>query len=109
VLTAYEPRCAACGFGVCLGRCPPPRTRRTLPAPGRRPGPGEQPRGQCALHHKTFDLGASTLGREGVLLVSDQAHGAAGFKEALFLPGGGLPAELLIAWMTVPPADASPG
>ena len=35
------------------------------------------------LHHKTFDLGAFTLSPAGVLLVSDQAHGTAGFEEAL--------------------------
>ena len=37
----------------------------------------------CVLHHKTFDLGAFTLSAEGVLLVSDQAHGTTGFEEAL--------------------------
>jgi hypothetical protein len=37
----------------------------------------------CVLHHKTFDLGAFTVSNEGVLLVSDQAHGSAGFEEAL--------------------------
>ena len=37
----------------------------------------------CVLHPKTFDLGAFTLSPEGVLLVSDQAHGNAGFEEAL--------------------------
>ncbi len=35
------------------------------------------------LHHKTFGPGAFTLSPEGVLLVSDQAHGTAGFEEAL--------------------------
>jgi putative restriction endonuclease len=37
----------------------------------------------CALHHKTFDLGVFTLNPEGLLLVSHQAHGTAGFEEAL--------------------------
>jgi putative restriction endonuclease len=37
----------------------------------------------CVLHHKTFDPGAFTVTPEGVLLVSDQAHGTAGFQEAL--------------------------
>jgi putative restriction endonuclease len=37
----------------------------------------------CVLHHKLFDLGAFTLDVEGVLLVSDQAHGREGFHEAL--------------------------
>jgi putative restriction endonuclease len=34
------------------------------------------------LHHKTFDLGAFTVAG-GVLLVSDQANGTTGFREAL--------------------------
>jgi len=37
----------------------------------------------CTLHHKVFDLGAFTVNRDGVLLVSDQAHGTEGFHEAL--------------------------
>ena len=37
----------------------------------------------CVLHHKTLDLGTFTFSPEGVLLVSDQAHGTAGFEEAL--------------------------
>jgi putative restriction endonuclease len=35
------------------------------------------------LHHKTLDLGAFTLDKDGVLLVSEQANGSAGFQEAL--------------------------
>jgi len=35
------------------------------------------------LHHKTFDLGAFTVNHDGVLVVSDQAHGTEGFHEAL--------------------------
>jgi putative restriction endonuclease len=35
------------------------------------------------LHDKTFDLGAFTVTPEGLLLVSDQAHGGAGFQEVL--------------------------
>jgi putative restriction endonuclease len=35
------------------------------------------------LHHKTFDLGVFTLSGQGVLLVSDQAHGGDGFDHAL--------------------------
>jgi putative restriction endonuclease len=34
-------------------------------------------------HHKSFDLGAFTVTPGEVLLVSDQANGAAGFHEAL--------------------------
>ena len=48
-------------------------------------GPDREGNGlaQCVLHHKTFDLGAFTVNAEGVLLVSDQAKGTAGFHEAL--------------------------
>jgi putative restriction endonuclease len=48
-------------------------------------GPDEENNGLalCVLHHKTFDLGAFTVNHDGVLLVSDQAHGTAGFQEAL--------------------------
>jgi hypothetical protein len=38
----------------------------------------------CVLHHKTFDLGAFTVGADGLLLVSDQSNDTAGFHEALF-------------------------
>lgn len=34
------------------------------------------------LHHKTFGLGAFTV-VDSVILVSDHAHGAAGFQESL--------------------------
>jgi putative restriction endonuclease len=41
----------------------------------------------CVLHHKTFDLGAFTV-RAGVMLVSDRAHGTAGFEEWLLAHHG---------------------
>jgi putative restriction endonuclease len=37
----------------------------------------------CSLHHKLLDLGAYTVGPQGVVLVSDQATGTDGFVEAL--------------------------
>jgi putative restriction endonuclease len=37
----------------------------------------------CALHHKLFDLVTFTVDREGVLRMSDQAHGKEGFEEVL--------------------------
>jgi putative restriction endonuclease len=83
VLTAYEYRCAVCGFDVRLGS-----VSIALDAAHIRwhqaGGPETEDNGLalCVLHHKTFDLGAFTL-REGVLLVSDQAHGTTGFEEAL--------------------------
>src|SRR5262249_21305836 len=84
VLTAYEWRCAVCGFDVRLGA-----VAIALDAAHIRwhqaGGPAEERNGLalCVLHHKTFDLGAFTVNGEGVLLVSDQAHGSAGFEETL--------------------------
>jgi putative restriction endonuclease len=84
VLTAYEYRCAVCGFDVRLGS-----VSIALDAAHIRwhqaGGPDREDNGLalCVLHHKTFDLGAFTLSNEGYLLVSDQAHGTAGFEEAL--------------------------
>ncbi len=75
VLTAYEYRCAVCGFDVRLGS-----VSIALDAAHIRwhqvGGPDEESNGLalCVLHHKTFDLGAFTIGRDGVMLVSDQAH-----------------------------------
>jgi putative restriction endonuclease len=84
VLTAYEYRCAVCGFDVRLGS-----VSIALDAAHIRwhqvGGPDEESNGLalCVLHHKTFDLGAFTVNKDGVLLVSDQAHGTEGFHEAL--------------------------
>lgn len=83
VLKAYEYRCAVCGFDVRLGS-----VSIALDAAHIRwhqaGGPDTESNGLalCVLHHKTFDLGAFTL-RDGVLLVSDQANGTAGFQETL--------------------------
>jgi putative restriction endonuclease len=101
VLVAYEWRCAVCGFDVRLGSVSIAldaahiRWRQSC-------GPAHENNGLalCVLHHKTFDLGAFTLNYEGMLLVSDQANGTAGFEEALLryhgkpvrsprIPGGG--------------------
>jgi putative restriction endonuclease len=83
VLKAYEHRCAVCGFDVRLGS-----VSIALDAAHIRwhqaGGPDVENNGLalCVLHHKTFDLGAFTVA-DGVLLVSDQANGTAGFNEAL--------------------------
>jgi putative restriction endonuclease len=84
VLTAYEYRCAVCGFDVRLGTVP-----IALDAAHIRwhqaGGPDTEANGLAlyVLHHKTFDLGVFTVSREGALLVSDHAHGTTGFHEAL--------------------------
>jgi putative restriction endonuclease len=89
VLTAYEYRCAVCGFDVRLGS-----VSIALDAAHIRwhqaGGPDHESNGLalCTLHHKTFDLGAFTVHRDGVLLVSDQAHGTTGFSEVLMCHHG---------------------
>ena len=88
VLKAYEYRCVVCGFDVRLGS-----VSIALDAAHIRwhqvGGPDEESNGLslCVLHHKTFDLGAFTI-RKGVLLVSDQANGTAGFQEFLMAHHG---------------------
>ncbi len=84
VLTAYEYRCAVCGFDVRLGSVPIALAAAHIKW-HQAGGPDREGNGLalCVLHHKTFDLGAFTFSPEGVLLVSDQAHGTAGFEEAL--------------------------
>ncbi len=42
----------------------------------------------CVLHHEMFDRGAFTVS-EGVVLVSDRAHGTSGFHETLMDYHGG--------------------
>jgi len=84
VLTAYEYRCAVCGFDVRLGS-----VSIVLDAAHIRwhqaGGPTEESNGLalCVLHHKTFDLGAFTISPSGTILVSDQAHGGEGFEASL--------------------------
>jgi putative restriction endonuclease len=72
-------RCAVCGFDVRLGS-----VSIALDAAHIRwhqaGGPDLERNGLalCVLHHKTFDLGAFTVNQDGLLLVSDQAHGIEG-------------------------------
>lgn len=90
VLTAYEYRCAVCGFDVRLGSI-----SIALDAAHIRwhqaAGPNEEPNGLalCVLHHKTFDLGAFTVDGDGVVLASDRSHGSAGFDQHLMAYHGG--------------------
>lgn len=90
VLTAYEHRCAVCGFDVRLGS-----VTVALDAAHIRwhqaDGPDQESNGLAlgVLHHKLFDLGAFTLDQGGLLLVSDQVHGSAGFHEVLLRHHGG--------------------
>jgi putative restriction endonuclease len=89
VLTAYEYRCAVCGFDVRLGS-----VSIALDAAHvqwhQAGGPDQENNGValCVLHHKFFDLGAFTVAQERIILVSDQAYGSAGFKELLMAHHG---------------------
>ena len=84
VLTAYEHRCAVCGFDVRLDQ-------ETLGIEAahikwhQAGGPDTEDNGLalCTLHHKTFDRGAFTLSDSREVLVSERAHGTAGFEEWL--------------------------
>jgi putative restriction endonuclease len=90
VPTAYEYRCAVCGFDVRLGS-----VSVALDAAHIRwhqaGGPDEERHGLalCVLHHKLFDLGAFTLAPGCRLLVSDQVNGTSGVEEALMRHHGG--------------------
>ena len=84
ILMAYEYRCAVCGFDIRLGNTPVAleaahiRWRQAG-------GPDEPVNGLalCSLHHRLFDRGAFTLSNQLQILVSDDAHGSAGFQEWL--------------------------
>ncbi len=84
ILRAYEYRCAVCSFDVRLGNAPVAleaahiRWRQAG-------GPDEPVNGLalCSLHHRLFDRGAFTLSNQLQILVSDDAHGSAGFQEWL--------------------------
>ena len=84
ILKAYEYRCAVCGFDVKLGH-----SSVALEAAHikwrQAGGPDLEVNGLalCSLHHKLFDRGAFTLSNNLEILVSDDAHGTAGFQEWL--------------------------
>lgn len=84
VLSAYEYRCAICGFNVRVGP-----TVVALEAAHikwhQAGGPDIQSNGLalCSLHHRLFDRGAFTLDNEHKLLVSERAYGNGGFEELL--------------------------
>jgi putative restriction endonuclease len=75
---------AVCGFDVRLGSVSIALDAAHFPW-HQAGGPEKESNGLAlsVLHHRTFDLGAFTLSAEGVLLVSDQANGSAGFRESL--------------------------
>lgn len=84
ILKAYEYRCAVCGFDVRLGLQPVALEAAHIKW-RQAGGPDLEDNGLalCSLHHKLFDRGAFTLSNELEILVSEDAHGTAGFNEWL--------------------------
>ena len=84
ILTAYEYKCAVCGFDVRIGN-----TIVALEAAHIKwhmaGGPDSENNGiaLCTLHHKLFDIGAFTISSNMEIQVSDRAYGTSGFKEWL--------------------------
>lgn len=88
VLTAYEHRCAACGWNVYLAGEPFGLEAahvfwHTLG------GPDDLTNGLClcALHHQALDRGIISIGTEGELLVSQQVSGSDGLETIHNLTG----------------------
>lgn len=84
LLVAYEYQCAICGFNVQMGTSYVGLDAAHIKWK-KAYGPDVEQNGLllCAMHHKLFDRGALTIGKEMEILVSDQAHGTFGFKEWL--------------------------
>jgi putative restriction endonuclease len=84
VLTAYEHRCAICGFDVRLGTI-----QLGLDAAHimwhQAGGPAVVQNGLalCTLHHKLFDRGAFTVSPSYTVLLSERLHGTSGFETLL--------------------------
>ncbi|MEQ9410069.1 MAG: HNH endonuclease [Fuerstiella sp.] len=84
ILTAYEFRCAICGYDVRLGS-----QQLALEAAHikwhQAGGPDTEPNGLalCSMHHKLFDRGAFTIADDLSFAVSQRAHGSSGLSEWL--------------------------
>lgn len=84
VLSAYEYRCAVCGFNVRIGHVPIALEAAHIKwhqAAG--PDIRENGLALCSLHHKLFDRGAFTINQAGCVLISEKAYGSEGFVENL--------------------------
>ncbi len=84
VLTAYEYRCAVCGFNVRLGDILVAVEAAHIKW-HQAGGPDLEQNGiaLCSLHHKLFDRGAFTLNKNMVFQVAENAHGTHGMDEWL--------------------------
>lgn len=84
VLSAYEYRCAVCGFNVRIGQVVVALEAAHIKwhqAGG--PDIRENGLALCSLHHKLFDRGAFTVDSEHCALISERAYGTEGFVEHL--------------------------
>ena len=84
VLTAYEYRCAVCGFNVRLGHALVAVEAAHIKW-HQAGGPDHEQNGiaLCSLHHKLFDRGVFTLNDSMVFQVAENAHGTHGMDEWL--------------------------
>jgi putative restriction endonuclease len=89
VLTAYEYRCAVCGFDVQLGSVSLGIEAAHIKW-HQAGGPDVETNGfaLCALHHKLFDRGAFTVSASGRVELSEQLRGSTGFRELLLAHHG---------------------
>jgi putative restriction endonuclease len=84
VLSAYEYRCAICGFNVRIGQIVVALEAAHIKwhqAGG--PDIHENGLALCSLHHKLFDRGAFTVDKDRCALISERAYGTEGFVEHL--------------------------
>lgn len=84
ILKAYEYSCAICGFNVRLGNQlvgVDAAHIQWYQAGG--PDTEENGMALCSLHHKLFDRGVFTITGDREMIVSETAHGTAGFQEWL--------------------------
>lgn len=84
ILSAYEYRCAVCGFNVRIGNVVIALEAAHIKwhqAGG--PDIHENGLSLCSLHHKLFDRGAFTVDTEHRALISERAYGTDGFIEHL--------------------------
>ncbi len=84
ILSAYEYRCAVCGFNVRIGHVVIALEAAHIKwhqAGG--PDIHENGLSLCSLHHKLFDRGAFTVDADHRALISERAYGTDGFTEHL--------------------------
>ncbi len=84
ILSAYEYRCAVCGFNVRIGHIVIALEAAHIKwhqAGG--PDIHENGLSLCSLHHKLFDRGAFTVDTDHRALISERAYGTDGFTEHL--------------------------